>query len=580
MYIERVPNRNSPPAVLLRESYREGDKVKKRTLANLSDWPEEKVEALREVLRGGASVGRLESAFEITRSLPHGQVAAVLGALRRLELDRLVASRRSRQRDLVAAMIVARVIDPRSKLATARALDGSTAVSTLGEELELGPVNEEELYAAMDWLLGCQERIEKQLARRHLAEGSLVLYDVTSSYFEGQRCPLARIGYSRDGKKNHPQITIGLTCDVKGCPISVEVFEGNMGDPGTFSQQVKKVRERFGLERVVFVGDRGMITSARIREDLRPTPGAEWITSLRAPQVRKLAEGGVLQLSLFDERDLAEITSPDFPGERLIACRNPRLAQERQRKREDLLKATERELAKIEAAVARTRRPLRGKDAIGLRVGRVLGRFKMAKHFLIEIGDTSFRFRRHEEAITSEAALDGIYVVRTSLLVEHMGAETVVRSYKSLSGAERAFRCLKTIDLRLRPIHHYLATRVRAHVFLCMLAYYVEWHMRQALRPLLFDEEDPEAAQAQRSSVVAPARPSPAARAKAQRKINEQGDPVFSFRGLLSHLSTHTRNHIVPKIPGAPPFHQLSRLTSVQERALDLLKTRCRPEAR
>jgi transposase len=572
MYIERIANRSSPPAILLRESYREGDRVRKRTLANLSHWPEDRVEALRAVLRGATTIADLEQAFEIARSLPHGHVDAVLGSLRRLGLDRVIASRRSRARDLVVAMIVERVIEPRSKLATARRLDASTASSTLGEVLELGSVTEEELYGAMDWLLERQGRIERRLVDRHLSEGALVLYDLTSSYFEGRCCPLARIGYSRDGKKNHLQITVGLMCDRQGCPVSVEVFEGNVGDPTTFRRQVKKAREEFGLQEVVFVGDRGMITSARIREDLQPVPGMGWITSLRAPQVRKLVEGEILQLSLFDERDLGEIASPDYPGERLIACRNPLLAEKRRRKRDELLTATERELEKIARATRRERRPLRGKDAIGLRVGRVLGRFKMAKHFEIKIEDRSFQYRRNEQGVAQEAALDGIYVVRTNVPDDRMDAENVVRSYKSLSKVERAFRSLKTIDLKLRPIHHYLAKRVRAHVFLCMLAYYVEWHMRGALRPMLFDDEDPEAAEAQRASVVAPARPSPAARAKARRKTTEDAEPVFSFRGLLDHLATQARNRIVPKLPGAEPFTQLSRPTDVQDRASQLLR--------
>ena len=553
MYIERVPNRNSPPAVLLRESYRQDGKVRKRTLANLSSWPTERVEALRAVLRGATAVADLSAAFEIERSRPHGHVKAVLGSLRRLGLDRILHSRRSRQRDLIVALIVARIIAPASKLATANGLTHAT-LGTLADELELGEVNEDDLYQAMDWLLPRQDAIETRLAQRHLSEGSLVLYDLTSTYFEGRTCPLAKLGHSRDKKKGKLQITIGLICDARGCPVAVEVFEGNTGDPATFSSQVSKVRERFGLKQVVFVGDRGMITSARIREDLEGREGVSWITALRAKQIQRLVQQGTLQLSLFDEFDLGEVTSPEYPGERLIACRNPLLAEERRRKREELLQATESELDKIVAATGRARRPLRGRSKIGLRVGRVLGRYKMAKHFLLEIEEDCFSYRRNEETIAREQALDGVYMIRTSVPPGVMGTTTVVRAYKSLSQAERAFRTMKTIDLKVRPIHHRLEDRVRAHVFLCMLAYYVEWHMLRALAPLLFVDEEPEGESLRRKSIVAPAQRSASALSKAFSKKNSRGETVHSFRGLMAHLGTMTKNLIRPKIEGSEPF--------------------------
>ncbi len=578
MYIERVPNRNSPPAVLLRESYRQDGKVRKRTLANLSSWPYERVEALRTVLRGGTAVKDLSAAFQIERSLPHGHVRAVLGAVRRLRLDRIVHSRRSRHRDLVVAMIVARIIAPASKLATAKGLEHA-ALGTLCDELDLKEVSEDDLYKAMDWLLPRQEAIETRLARRHLSEGSLVLYDLTSSYFEGRTCPLAKLGYSRDKKKGKLQITIGLITDVHGCPVAVEVFDGNTADPKTFSPQVSKVRDRYGLKDVVFVGDRGMITTARIREDLAKQEGVSWITALRSKQIQRLVHQGALQLSLFDEFGLGEVTSPEYPGERLIACRNPLLADERKRKRKELLEATETALDKIVAATRRGRKPLRGRSKIGVRVGRVLGRYKMAKHFILEITDDSFSYRRNEERIAEEEALDGIYMIRTNLPSDTMGTTDVVRAYKSLSHVERAFRTMKTLDLKIRPIHHRLEDRVRAHVFLCMLAYYVEWHMVRALAPLLFVDEEPEGDQLRRKSIVAPAQRSASALDKASSKKNSLGEPVHSFRGLLAHLGTLTKNLIRPTIEGADPFEQTTRPDALQQRAFDLLENNCPPKA-
>jgi len=574
MYIERVPNRSSPPAILLRESYREGKKVRKRTLANLSKWPEPLIEGLRVLLRGGRAIEQIEEAFEIVRSRPHGHVGAVLGTVRRLGLERIIDTSPSPMRDLTLAMVVARVLDPRSKLATARALDSDTLAHTLAEELGIDAVDEEALYAAMDWLSERQGAIEGRLAQRHLAEGSLVLYDLTSTYFEGHCCPLARRGHSRDGKRGTLQIVFGLLCNREGCPVAVEVFEGNTADPNTVACQVEKLRERFGLSRVVLVGDRGMLTEARIREDIEPREGLDWVSALRGPAIRRLLEGGALQLSLFDERDLAEITAPEYPGERLVVCKNPLLAEKRARKRLELLAATETELDKIVAATERKQRRLHGREKIALRVGRVINKYKMAKHFELDIDEERFGYRRNEARIAQEAALDGLYAIRTSLSAEVLDAEATVRTYKGLSRVERAFRSMKSVDLKVRPIYHHLPGRVRAHVFMCMLAYYVEWHMRGALAPMLFDDEDREAGQARRDSVVAPAKVSERAERKARTKRTDDGQPVHSFQTLLADLATITKNRIRPNITGAVPFEQTTRPTPLQQRALDLLGVR------
>jgi transposase len=571
MYVVSVPNRNSPPAILLRESYREDGKVKNRTLANLSQWPRSKVEALRAVLKGASAGRALQDSFEILRSLPHGHVAAALGSLRRLELDSLIASKRSRQRDLCLAMIVGRLLEPRSKLALGRSLAEQTLSSSLGEQLGIVDADEDELYAAMDWLLERKPWIESALAKRHLTEGTLVLYDVSSTYFEGRRCPLARIGHSRDGRFDRPQIVFGLLTDAEGCPVATEVFEGNTGDPKTVPAQVHKLRERFGLKRVVLVGDRGMITSARIEEDLKQAPGLDWITALRGPAIRKLVETGALDVSLFDERDLAEISSPDYPGERLIVCRNPLLAEERTRKREDLLQATEKELERVAAATRRVKRPLQGKDRIGLRVGRILGRFKMGKHFKLDITDQRFVYERDQVGIVEEAALDGIYVIRTSVAADTLSPEDTVLSYKRLAQVERAFRSLKTVDLKLRPIHHRLAKRVRAHVLICMLAYYLEWHMRRALAPILFDDDDKATAARRRASAVAKAQRSDKAERKARSKLTADGSPVHSFQTLLRDLATLAKNRLHAKDSSAQPFEMLTTPTPLQQRAFDLL---------
>ncbi|MBO0758026.1 MAG: IS1634 family transposase, partial [Bradyrhizobiaceae bacterium] len=486
MYVECIPNRSSPPAVLLRESYRDGEKIKKRTLANLSDWPSDKIEALRRVLRNESVAPNNPDALIMLRSLPHGHVAAALGRLRELGIDRLLSQggrQPKREVALCVAMIVARLIEPGSKLATGRLLNQETATCSLGQVLKLGAVDEQELYAALDWLIGQQERIEKALARRHLKNGTLVLYDVSSTYFEGRTCPLAQYGHARD-RKGKLQIIFGLLCTAEGCPVAVEVFEGNVGDPKTLQSQITKVRQRFNLERVVLVGDRGMITQARLEQTVKPA-GLDFITALRAPAIQTLVNAGQFQLSLFDDRDLAEITSPDYPGERLIVCRNPLLADERTRKRRELLDATEEDLREIQARVRRTKRPLRGKDKIGLKVGAVINHHKMEKHFDITITDNNLTFERKIEQIDAERVLDGIYVVRTNLDAAVLDSSSTVKAYKQLSNVERAFRSIKTVDLEIRPIHHRLAERVRAHVLLCMLAYYLEWHMRQVLRPIL-----------------------------------------------------------------------------------------------
>ena len=560
---------------LLRRTYRQDGKVKHETLGNISHLPGHVIEAIRLLLKGEALV-QPQEAFSIERGLPHGHVAAVLGTLRRLGVEELLSPKRSRERDLAVALIVARVIGPRSKLATARGLAEATSASSLGAVLDIADADEDELYGAMDWLGPRQGRIETELAKRHLKDGSLVLYDVTSVWFEGTQCPLAAYGHSRDGKGDRLQIVVGLLCSAQGCPVAVEVFEGNTADPKTLATQIVKVRERFGLRRVVLIGDRGMITEARLRDDIRPLSDSEagvqwdWITALRAPGLKKLAEAGAVQLSLFDERDLAEITSDLYPGERLVVCRNPDLAVKRTRKRNELLAATEKALDKIVKATQRKRQPLRG-SKIGVRVGKDIGRFKMAKHFTLTITEDSFAYRRKEAAIAEEAALDGIYVLRTSVKKDVLDAPGVVRAYKSLSAAERAFRSLKTVDLKIRPIHHHLAGRVKAHVFLCMLAYYVEWHMREALAPMLFDDEDPAAGEARRASVVQAAQRSEAAEHKAHTRRTADGQPVHSFQTLLADLATLARNRVRLKANAQAAFIQYTESTPIQQRAFDLL---------
>ena len=547
---------------LLRRSYREGGKVKHETLGNLSHLPEGVIELVRRALAGEELVPAGE-AFAIERSLPHGHVAAVLGTLRALGLERLLGRERSRERDLCVALVCQRLLRPGSKLAATRQF----ALTTLGEELSVEGASESELLSALDWLLTRQERIERALARRHLSPGGLVLYDLSSSYLEGRCCPLAELGYSRDGRRGKLQINYGLTCSPEGRPLAIEVVRGGLHDDATLPSAVERLQQRFGIERVVFVGDRGMITQAGI--ETLTEHGFGWITALKAKQVQRLAREGALQLSLFDERSLAEISSDAFPGERLVVCRNPHVAHERARKREDLLRATERELAKVVRSVDGPRGRLHGAraGAIGERVGRVCNRYKVAKHFTLRIEDGHFEYGRREEAIAAEAALDGIYVLRTSVAAAELAAPAVVRAYKQLAKAERAFRAMKAPELEIRPVHHHLEQRVRAHVFLCMLAYYVQFELEQRLAPLLFKDDSPLAP----VDPVAPAQRSPAAKAKAQSKRTAEGFPAHSFPDLLTALSTLTRNRV--RLRGAQAsFEQLAQATALQSRAFDLLE--------
>ena len=564
MHIHSVPNRGSAPTILLRESYREGGKVRKRTLANLSDWSAAKVDAMRAVLRGDARQPAGD-AFEIISSRPHGHVQAVAACMKRLGFAALIGTKPSRERDLVLAMVAARIVAPQTKLATTRWWQ----TATLAQEFGVADADEDDLYAAMDWLLAHQGAIEKKLAARHLRADGLVLYDLSSSYFEGHCCPLAKLGYSRDGKRGLLQVNYGLLTDPRGCPVAVSVHEGNTSDSRTFMPAVQKLRDDFGIERMVMVGDRGMISTKAI-EELRQTDGVGWITALRSVSIRALVEQGHLQLDLFDETNLLEMTSPDFPGERLVACRNPQLARSRAHKREDLLAATEVSLAKIKARVDAGK--LAGADTIGLAVGKIINQYKVAKHFAPVIDAASFIYSRKQDSISAEAALDGLYIIRTSVPASQMDGPQTVRSYKSLTNVERAFRTIKTVDLKVRPIHHRTADRVRAHIFLCMLAFYVEWHMREAWRELTFADTDL-AAKAVRDP-VAPAKRSDAALLKAARRTLDDGSVVQSFTGLMDQLSTIVRNTCRTSGAGsaAPTFVVVTTPTSAQLRALDLIE--------
>ena len=573
MFIDTIPNRTSPPAVLLRESYREGGRVKKRTLANLSKLPQALIDGIAALIDGAKVTGRREAepAFEIVRSLPHGHVAAAQGMIRKLGLDRTLQGRTQvdkRVRRLIEAMIIQRIVAPGSKLAFHRALSPETATSSLALSVGLADVAEREVYEALDWLIGEQPRIEAALAKKHLACGTLVLYDVSSSTMEGRCCALAKHGYSRDHRPDRPQIVYGLLCAPDGTPVAVEVFEGNTSDPQTIRDQIDKLKRRFRLAHVALVGDRGMITSARIVEELRPA-GLDWISCLRAPQIAALAaDSGPLQLTLFDERDLAEITSSEFPGERLVACRNPALATERARKREALLQSTERQLSRIADTVAR--KPAKHDAAtIGLAVGAVIDKHKMKKHFSLDIADGRFGCKRREAEIAAEARLDGIYVIRTSLPKDQVGSEAAVAAYKSLALVERAFRTLKGVDMQVRPVHHWLATRVKAHVFLCMLAYYVEHHMRVALAPILFADHQPEARE--RASIVRPAEPSPAAIAKRIKRHGVDGTPIMAWHDLITNLGTLTINEVALPLGERRTLRMLARPTALQSQAFALL---------
>ena len=571
MYIESVPNRDSPPAVLLRESYREDGKVRKRTLANLSCLSTEVIEGLRVLLRGGVAVPSAEEVFTVERTLPHGHVAAVLGSARGSGASNWFGSAPQELQPVLLAMLVARVISPASKLATHRLVHDDTANTSLGRVLGVGQCDADDLYRALDWLHEAQPAIERRLARQHLVGATLVLYDLTSTWLTGRCCELAARGHSRDGKRDDPQIVFGLVCTAQGCPIAVEVFKGNTADPATVAAQVTKLKERFGIERLAWVGDRGMLTSARIEQVLKPQ-GMDWVSSLRAPQIAQLVqEHGPFQPSLFDERNLLELNSQHFPGERLVVCRNPLLAQERARKRLELLGATEADLTKIAAATQRARNPLRGQDLIALRVGRVIERFHMAKHFTLAITDTTLTFERKTDAIEAAAAMDGLYVIRTSLPAAQLDANATVAAYKSLAHVERAFRSIKTVDLNVRPVFHYNEQRVRAHVFLCMLAYYVEWHMRARLKPMLFDDEQLDVASAARVSAVAKALRSEHAKAKDASKTADDGLPLHSFRTLLKDLGTLAYNITHTQASPETKIVLTTRPTEIQAKAFALL---------
>ena len=578
-HLESIPNRNSRPTLLIREAWREGKRIRKKTRANLTGMPEPLVNGIRALLKGGIALESVEDAFTIRRALPHGHVAAGLATLRRLGLVRLLHRHPGRERDLAIAGILARLLDPGSKLAAARHLSPDTAASSLGAVLGLGPVTGNELLDMLDWLLRRQRHIEKSLAHRHLGEATLILYDVTSSFLEGGCCPLAAFGHNRDGKKGKKQIVFGLLCTEEGCPVAVEVFAGNRGDPMTLGAQIAKIRDRFGVGRVALVGDRGMITTARIRQELEPAT-LDWISALKATDIRKLlrqqgADGGepapLCPEALVPDQ-VAEIVSPEFPGERLLVCLNPRLREQRARKREALLEATEEILETIAQGLGRPGAPHRGRDWINRRVGREANRRKVEKHFQITVTDEALTWSRNQEKIAAEARLDGLYVIRTSLDAATMGPGEVVEAYKSLSRVEQAFRLLKTTRLQVRPVYVYNADRVRAHLFLCMLAYYVEWHLRRRLAPLLFEDDDRQQARAKRTSPVQPAQISDRAKAKADTKTTAEGFPVHSLKTLLADLATLTLNQVTLPTNPEQGFPMIAQPTPLQRKAFELLE--------
>ena len=569
MYIERVPNRNSTPAVLLRESWRENGKTKKRTVGNLSSLPDEMVEAVRAALKGevvpaAEAISEPEKTLEIVNARQHGHVAAVVAMIKKSGLLQTIDRKPSRQRDIVVAMIADRLLHGDSKLATARHCQNETAATTLGELLSLEDLDEHECYLAMDWLLERQQSMQKKLAKKHLADGGPVLFDLSSSYFEGHTCPLAKHGYSRDKRGDLPQVNYGMYCNADGVPIGVEVLAGNESDRVAFPKAVERVRNDFGRKNVIFVGDRGMIGGKAIDDYLRGEEGARWITALNSASIAKLQRQGDIQLSFFDQRDLASITHPDYPDERLIVCRNPLLADERARKREALLAATEKLLAKVKAKVDRKRKPLRGKPEIGVEVGKVVNSKKVAKHFRIAIDDDSFEYSRDQEKIGTEASLDGLYVIRSNVESSEMSDERVVAHYKNLALVERAFRSLKSIDIRVRPINHRLANRVRSHIFICMLAYYIEQQMRLSLAPLMFVDEEKLSAET-RDSVVSPAGRSDSAKRKDATHRNERGFRLSSFRDILESLSAVTRSTVLIKGHPKGRFKTTSRPTPYQQ---------------
>jgi transposase len=569
MYIEKVPNRNSPPAVLLRESYREDGKIKKRTLANLSSLPGEIVDNMKLALTGAKlSIDEtVDHNFEITRSLPHGHICLILETIKKLKLDTIISPKPSRNRDLIMAMITARIINPASKLATARGFNSETCSHSLGQLLNLENAEQDELYLALDWLLKNQEKIEDKLAKIHLEEGSLVLYDVTSTYLEGTACELAKYGYNRDKKKGKTSIIFGLLCDKNGCPLAVEVFEGNVKDTSTIGNQIEKVRTRFAIKNVVWVTDRGILTNNKINELVKPVEGLDYITGLTKAQIKKLAEVKAVQIGLFDEVNLVEISHEDYPLERLIACKNPLIATKNHQQREGLLLAVEKELELIVLATLREKRALKGKDKIALRVAKILNKYKVNKYYELEIEENRFSYRRKEDLIKQEKALDGVYIIRTSGKKEVMSAEETVVAYKNLSQVEQAFRCYKSIDLKVRPIYHYKSDRVKAHIFLCMLAYYVEWHLKQVLAPLLFEDEEKE----NKSEDIIKAKRSKSALSKDRKKRNQENFPLHSFRTLLEDLGTICLNKVECNFPkGKYSFEKITRPTTLQQKALDL----------
>ena len=565
--IDKIPSRSGKPSILLRRHWREGKRIRKETIANLTRHPGWLVEGLRSLVDAGTGRADSPGSVEIRRSLPHGHAAAILGTLKSLGFERILARKDSRSRRLALAAVAARIADPLSKLATSRLLSEDTASSSLGALLGLGEVSGNEVLGMLDWLLERQPWIERSLANRRLAEEALILYDLSSSYVEGRGPGMAAYGHSRDGRRDRKQITYGLLCDREGCPVAIEVFEGNAADPSTVGRQVDKIRRRFGLDRVALVGDRGMVTSARIREELSPA-GLDWISALTSADIRKLAKGPLTPDVPVPDA-VAEIASPDFPGERLMVCFNPRLRDERRRKRDELLQATENRLERIARIVRRRGSRLRGKEAIARRVGEAVGRLKVSKHFEIQCEDDNLSWSRRQERINREAELDGLWVVRTSLDADSIGPDEAVEAYKSLARVEQAFRQIKTGRLRIRPIFVYNEARVRAHVFLCMLAYHAEWHMRRRLAPILFDEDDPEAARAQRASPVEPAKPSPSARSKAARKRAPDSTAVRSFHTLLADLSTVALNDV--SIGGSESFKLVTSPTPGQKKAFDLL---------
>lgn len=575
MYIEVVKNRNSPPCILLRESYRENGVVKKRTLTNITNWKPADIEILRQSIAASKkSSGQITGDFSITRSLPHGAVAGILQTMCELKIPQLISRNSLRERQIVLGMIAARILNPGSKLELSRHLSEATATSTLSAELGISDLDINEIYSAMDWLYERQDSIEKTLAKKHLEDGTLIMYDLTSVYMEGSHCELATWGYSRDGKSGKTQIEFGLLCDKDGRPVAVEVFKGNTSDPATVANQVLKVTQRFKLKNVILVGDRGMLTEARIREDVKIIEGLKWISALRAPAIKKLIEQEDVTPELFDLTNLAEITSEDFPDERLIVCQNEQLKKKRQQTRDRLLVLTQAEIDKVTAATQRSKQKLKGKDKIAVRLHKALSKHKMAKHFSYEIFEDHFTVERKEDNIRKEQLLDGIYIVRSNVKKDVLTAAELVGSYKNLAKIERAFRSIKTVDLEVRPIYHYSAERVKSHIFICMLAYYVQWHMRRKLAPMLFDDEDPEQAQQKRTSPVSPAQRSDSAIEKEATKINSQGDPVHSFQSLLADLGTICRNTIQSKSTSSISFPKITEPTPSQAKILKLLNVK------